>query len=226
MCRCSYVRVSGAAAVVGCVVVLLCCCGVGAPLGLSVLVRWFPAAQHFAGPRGDAGGTYDWAMQSWASHSYRSATDTSLWRPSVSSLSAHSSARQQTWRRAGCSLSRLVSGLQIHHITEPETAEQVHVLPQGQHGHFCTPFSAKICADITIYHPPAHTMFGSLTFTWPCRDLLVLWCVNSVYRDARCLLYHVKDGKHLKWHLRFLFCHWRIELCGKMVFFVLFCFYN
>lgn len=43
---------------------LLCCCGVGAPLGLSVLVCWFPAAQHFAGPRGDTGGTYDWAMQS------------------------------------------------------------------------------------------------------------------------------------------------------------------
>lgn len=75
---------------------LLCCCGVGAPLGLSVLVCWFPAAQHFAGPQGDKGGTYDWAMQSWASHSYRSATDTSLWHPSVSSLSAHSSAKQQT----------------------------------------------------------------------------------------------------------------------------------
>lgn len=57
---------------------LLCCCGVGAPLGLSVLVSWFPAAQHFAGPRGDTEGTYDWAMQSWASRSYRSATDTSL----------------------------------------------------------------------------------------------------------------------------------------------------
>ena len=36
------------------------------------------------------------------------------------------------------------------------------LLPQGQNGHFCTPLSAKLCADITIYHPPAHTMFGSL----------------------------------------------------------------
>lgn len=36
---------------------LLCCWGVGAPLGLSVLVLWFPASQHFAGGlRGNQGG--------------------------------------------------------------------------------------------------------------------------------------------------------------------------
>lgn len=51
---------------------LLCCCRVGAPLGQSVLVCCFPAVQHFAGPQGDSEGTYDWAMQSCASLSYRS----------------------------------------------------------------------------------------------------------------------------------------------------------
>lgn len=89
---------------------LLCCWGVGAPLGLSVLVLWFPASQHFAGGlRGDTGGTYDWAAPSWASRSYRSAADASFWRPSVSPLSAPSSAWWRTWQRAGCSLSPLVS---------------------------------------------------------------------------------------------------------------------
>lgn len=34
----------------------ICCCGVGVPLGLSVLVCCFPAAQHFIGPQGDTGG--------------------------------------------------------------------------------------------------------------------------------------------------------------------------
>lgn len=31
---------------------LLCCCGQRAPLGLSVLLCCFPAAQHFTGPQG------------------------------------------------------------------------------------------------------------------------------------------------------------------------------
>lgn len=34
----------------------ICCCGVGAPLGLSVLLCCFPAAQRFTGPPGDTGG--------------------------------------------------------------------------------------------------------------------------------------------------------------------------
>lgn len=45
-----------------------------------------------------------------------------------------------------------------------QTAEQVHMLPQGQSGRFCAPFSAKLRADITVYLPAAHAMFGSLTF--------------------------------------------------------------
>ena len=85
-----------------------------------------------------------------------------FWRPSVSSLSAHSSARYS--RHGGEPDVPLPDRqrLQIPNISELPTAEQVHVLPQGQNGHFCTPFSAKLCADITIYRPLAHPMFGSL----------------------------------------------------------------
>lgn len=57
--------------------------------------------------------------------------------------------------------------------------EQVHMLPQGQNGHLFAPSSAKLNADITIYHPLAHTMFGSLfniymTMRWFISSRIIL----------------------------------------------------
>lgn len=58
--------------------------------------------------------------------------------------------------------------------------KQVHMLlPQGQSGHLCTPLSAKLHADKTIYHPPAGTMYGSLfniymTMLWFIGALIIL----------------------------------------------------
>lgn len=134
--------------------VLLCCCRVSAPAGLTLLVWRFPAAQNCVEPRGDTEGVGGGrgghmpgsCIQSWAILSYRSTADASFGHPSVPSLSDTS---QQMF-----SLLSNKSQVLILHITE-----QVNTMPQGQNGHFCNPFSAKLYADITIYHPPAHTMF-------------------------------------------------------------------
>lgn len=110
MCRCLYVHVKSSCGGI------CCCCSCVVVVDLAH--RWaclfwcggFLLLSISQGPQGDIGGGHgDWAMQSWASHSYRSTADTSFWRPSVSSLSAHSSAWQQTWQQAGCSLFVLVS---------------------------------------------------------------------------------------------------------------------
>lgn len=139
---------------------LLCCCGVGAPLGLSVLVCWFPAAQRFAGPQGDTGGTYDWAMQSWASRSYRSATDTSLWRPSVSSLSAHSSARQQTWRRAWCSSPQLKAS-DPSHFRAGNCRAGAHVATRAKWTFLHSFLSKALCWHNNL--PPTSTYYVWIT---------------------------------------------------------------
>ena len=65
---------------------------------------------------------------------------TSLWRPTVSSPSVEPD---------GVSLP---VSLQI----------QVHMLPKGKMDIFYVPFSAKLFADIIVYRPPAHPMFGLL----------------------------------------------------------------
>lgn len=161
MCRCSYVHIPGTAVMVEYVVVLLWNGCTAGPVCSGVLVSCCSAFRRASG--GHKGGHMTGPCKA------------ELVTPTVP-LQTHIplasfclfivSPLLSTVADMALSLmflSLLVSGSRsISHISELETTQQVHVLPQGQHGHFYTPFSAKLCADITHYHPPAHTMFGSL----------------------------------------------------------------
>lgn len=163
MCRCSYVHVSGTAVMVGYVVVQwayrwACLFWCAAFLLLSI-------SQGLRGTRG----TYDWAMQSWASLSYRSATDTSLRRPSVSSLSSHSSARQQSQHQAGCSM------LLSFHFRVGDCRAGAHITTRAKWTFLHAFLSKSLCWH--AYLPPTRRYYVwiTLTFTWPYSDLLMLW---------------------------------------------------
>lgn len=69
----------------------------------------------------------------------------------------------------------------ILHITE-----QVNMMPQGQNGCFCSPFSANLPADITLYHPPPRTMFRSVRISMPMWFIAAVTCgcvVDAAYND-------------------------------------------
>lgn len=106
----------------------------------------------------------------------------------LSTLSALSSAQQQTWQQAGCSLS---TSDPLHF----RAAEQVHILPQGQNGHYF--LNKAQCWHNNL--PPSTTFY-----VWICNIYMtVLGCINAIiyeflYMGVRCILHGIYQCSFLK----------------------------
>lgn len=139
----------------------LCCCSVGAPAGLTLLVWRFPAAHYCV----EASGGH--RRLRCLGHAYKAELFSLIAPRQTYHLGILLSPRCQTLL-SRCSL------LNKNQVLILNITEQVNMRPQGQKGRICNSFLANLSADIRIYHPPARPMFRSVTFTWPRCDLSLL----------------------------------------------------